>query len=161
LAAPILAFAGSALMPATAETFAGRWYEVARTPNKMQRDCRNSTTEFEDRGGGSFMIVETCFRGSGPDGSKVVRAKARLLSDGDSNRFRLSLLGGLVHQDYVILDRADDDGWLLMGTPGGRYVWILSRRPALPPAILAAAVNRAGALGFPASRLVYPSQNGG
>jgi apolipoprotein D and lipocalin family protein len=45
-----------------------------------------------------------------------------------------------------------------MGTPGGNYVWLFSRRPALPAASLAAAVARAGALGYSPSHLVYPSQ---
>jgi apolipoprotein D and lipocalin family protein len=70
----------------------------------------------------------------------------------------MSFFGGLVHQEYWILDHADDDSWALMGTPGGNYVWLLSRRPAMPPASLAAALARAESLGYTPSRLMYPAQ---
>jgi len=40
------------------------------------------------------------------------------------------------------LDRADDDSWAVMATPGGNYVWLLSRRPSLPPKVEAAALAR-------------------
>ena len=73
----------------------------------------------------------------------------------------MSFFGGLVHQDYWILDHADDNSWLVMGTPGGNFVWLLSRRPALPPAELAAALGHVGALGYSTARLIYPAQAGG
>ena len=149
------------LKPVSREVYAGRWYEIARTPNAMQKDCQGPTTDFQDRGSAGFTVIETCHRGSARGVVKIVTAKARIIAPGDNTRFRLSYLGGLIHQDYWILDHADDNGWLLMGTPGGNYVWLLSRRPALPNATLAAAVGRAGALGYPSSRLIYPTQAGG
>ncbi len=147
--------------PVSMEVYAGRWYEIARTPNTMQKDCQGPTTDFHDRGSAGLTVIETCHRGSAQGVVKIVTAKARIIAPGDNTRFRLSYLGGLIHQDYWILDHADDNGWLLMGTPGGNYVWLLSRRPALPNATLAAAVGRAGVLGYPPSRLIYPAQTGG
>ncbi len=149
------------LKPVSKDVYAGRWYEIARTPNTMQKDCQGPTTDFQDRGNAGFTVIETCHRGSARGVVKIVMAKARIIAPGDNTRFRLSYLGGLIHQDYWILDHADDNSWLLMGTPGGNYVWLLSRRPALPNATLAAAVGRAGALGYPPSRLIYPTQAGG
>ena len=31
----------------------------------------------------------------------------------------------------MILDHADDNGWAIMATPNGHYVWLMSRRPIL------------------------------
>jgi apolipoprotein D and lipocalin family protein len=70
----------------------------------------------------------------------------------------MSFMAGMIHQEYWIIDHASDNSWIIMGTPGGNYVWLFSRRPALPAASLAAAVARAGALGYSPSHLVYPSQ---
>ena len=156
-----LAAAPAPVRPVSAEVFSGRWYEVARTPNLRQRDCLGSTTDFEPRPDGGMAVTETCRR-AGPVGlARVVRARARVLQLGDNTRFRVSLLGGLIHQDYWILDHADDNAWMLMGTPGGHYVWVLSRRPALSSASLAAAVSRASALGYPSSSLIFPTMSGG
>ncbi len=157
-AAPACAGAHPPVKPVPAELYSGRWYEIARTPNVMQKDCEGPTSDFEGWSAGTFVVVNTCHRG-GPKGeSRVIRAKAKILTPGDNTRFRMSFFGGLVHQEYWILDHADDDSWALMGTPGGNYVWLLSRRPAMPPASLAAALARAESLGYTPSRLMYPAQ---
>ena len=138
----------------TADVFSGRWYEIARTPNKLQRECVRPITDFQGRGGVDLLVTETCHHPS--DGAPhVVRAKARLLDPGQNTHFRMSFLGGLVHQDYWVLDHADDNAWMIMATPGGNYVWLLSRRPSLPAAVLATANAHVAALGFPLARLVY------
>ncbi len=146
------------LRPVPADLYSGRWYEIARTPNLAQKDCEGPTSDFEGWSDGTFIVVNTCHKG-GPKGeTRVIRAKAKIINPGDNTRFRVSFFGGLVHQEYWILDHADDDSWALMATPGGRYVWLLCRRPAMAPGSLAAAIARAGALGYATSRLVYPAQ---
>ena len=144
--------------PVSAEVYSGRWYEIARTPNRTQKDCQAPVTEFQKLAGGDFIASETCHRGA-PDGPvKVMRARARIISPGDNTRFRMSFLGGLIHQEYWVLDHAGDDSWLIMGTPGGNYVWLLARRPALSPAALASATARVTAMGYAAARLIFPGQ---
>ncbi len=127
----------------------------------MQKDCEGPTYDFDGWEGGNFTVVLTCHKGSIGGPPKVTRAKARLLKTSDKTRFRMSFFGGLVHQDYWIPDHADDNSWAVMATPGGHYVWLLSRGPALPPAKLAAALARADALGYPSSKFVYPGQGPG
>jgi apolipoprotein D and lipocalin family protein len=70
----------------------------------------------------------------------------------------MGFFGGLVHQEYWILDHADDGAWAIMATPGGNYVWLLARRPVLAPAVMAAALARVRQLGY--ARLVFPHQVG-
>jgi apolipoprotein D and lipocalin family protein len=147
--------------PVSRDVYAGRWYEIARTPNRMQRDCQSPTTDFQAREDTDFTIVETCHRGPSGAVSRTLTARARILTPDDNTRFRLSFLGGLIHQEYWILDHAADNSWLLMGTPGGHFVWLLSRNPSLPPALLATAIGRAGSLGYPLAKLIYPGRNGG
>ncbi len=144
--------------PVSSDVFSGRWYEIARTPNAMQKDCQAPTSDFLGFSDGAFNVVETCHRGAPTGPVKVVRAKARIVNPNDNTRFRMSFMAGMIHQEYWIIDHASDNSWIIMGTPGGNYVWLFSRRPALPAASLAAAVARAGALGYSPSHLVYPSQ---
>ena len=141
--------------PESADVYSGRWYEVARTPNKLQKDCQQDTTDFEGYSDGAFAVVESCHRG-GPEGPlKTLRARAKILSPGDNTRFRMSFFGGLVHQEYWVLDHAEDNSWLIMATPGGNYVWLMARRSSLPKAALATATARVAWLGYPAGRLIY------
>ena len=71
---------------------------------------------------------------------------------------QLSFFGGMVRQEYWILDRADDGAWAIMATPGGNYVWLLSRRPILDAGVRARIVSRIGQLGYNTARLQYPAQ---
>jgi apolipoprotein D and lipocalin family protein len=68
----------------------------------------------------------------------------------------MSFLGGLKKQEYWVLDRADDQSWAIMATPGGNFVWLLSRKPAMDAAAKAAALARVKALGY--AKLEYPQQ---
>src|SRR5207248_866658 len=99
IALPATAVAGAPApaKPVSREVFAGRWYEIARTPNRMQRDCQSPTTDFRARDDTDFTVVETCHRGPSGTVSKTVTARARILTPDDNTRFRLSYLGGLIH----------------------------------------------------------------
>lgn len=133
--------------------FSGRWYEIARTPNSGQRNCQAPTTDFTAQGA-SFKVRQVCHRGSPRGTQKVFRTSGKILPGGQNNRFTMSFLGGLKKQEYWILDSAADDSWGIMATPGGNYVWLLSRTPDLPAATKAVAVERVKALGY--QKLEYP-----
>ena len=141
--------------PVSVEVYSGRWYEVARTPNKVQRGCGRPTTDFAGFSNGFFEVVETCHR-SGPGGPlKTIKARAKIVSPRDNTRFRMSFFGGLIHQEYWVLDHADDNSWLIMATPGGNFVWLMARRPVLSKVGLAAATARVGALGYALGKLTF------
>ena len=58
-----------------------------------------------------------------------------------------------LHKLYLLLLAA------LLALPAGpdrSYLWILARKPELPPAVLERLVARAAALGFDTSKLIYP-----
>jgi apolipoprotein D and lipocalin family protein len=159
VAAPALAARIGAPPPAKpvpADLYSGRWYELARTPNTVQRDCQGATSDFEDFTGAAFTVVDTCHQGSPTGPAKVLKVKARMIAGSQNTRFRMAFFGGLVHQEYWILDRADDGSWAIMATPGGNYGWLLARRAALPPAVMATAMARLHQLGY--DRLIFPQQ---
>jgi len=132
-----------------ASLYAGRWYEIARTPNDRQKNCQAPTVDFTNNAGQRAFSL-TCRTGS-PTGKPTSRGGRIALTDGQRNaKFRASFVGGIVKTDYFILDRAEDSSWALLGTSGGNYVWVLSRTPTLPAAARDAAVARAKALGYTA-----------
>jgi apolipoprotein D and lipocalin family protein len=143
--------------PVPASLYSGRWYEVARTPNTVQRDCLGATSDFENFAGDTFVVVDTCHAGTPKGVAKVLRVHARMIAGTQNTRFRMAFFGGLVHQEYWILDHADDEAWAIMATPGGNYAWLLARRPTLPPQVLSLALARLRQLGY--QRLVFPQQS--
>jgi apolipoprotein D and lipocalin family protein len=87
---------------------------------------------------------------------KTMTVQGRVLPASGNAKMQLGLLGGLISKEYWILDHADDNGWLIMTTSDGRYVWLMSRRPVITAAVKAAAIGRMQQLGLNLSRLAFP-----
>jgi apolipoprotein D and lipocalin family protein len=156
-ASAALAGAKPPVKAVSADFYSGRWFEIARTPNSGQRDCQAPTTDFTTEGA-AFKVRQTCHRGT-PTGTEKVFATTGKIIDGSQNsRFTMSFLGGLKKQEYWVLDSAADHSWAIMATPGGNYVWLISRTPTMPVATKAVALERVKDLGY--EKLEYPEHAG-
>jgi len=132
----------------------GRWYEVARVPNQLQRGCTGGASDWTRTSEG-FAVVQSCHKGA-PDGPVAQwRARARV-ADPSNTRFRMSFFGGLVTQEYQVLEHRPAEGWLILCTLDGKYLWLMSQRPTLTATMRAEALARIRALGFDPARLEFP-----
>ena len=144
--------------PASTALYSGRWYEIARTPNSMQGDCQASTYDFAGWVSGAFKAVQTCHKGAPTGPAKVMKLDGKVVPASDNAKIQLGILGGLINQEYWVLDHASDNAWLIMSTANQRYVWLMSRAPALSAVQKAAALARLQQLGFDIARLTFPQQ---
>jgi apolipoprotein D and lipocalin family protein len=156
--APSLALAAAQppSKPIAASFYTGKWYEIARTPNSGQRDCEAPTTEFTGKGENGFSVRQICRKGSASGAAKTFNTTGAIVAGTQNAKFKMSFLGGLKKQEYWVLDRADDQSWAIMATPGGNFVWLLSRKAVMDPAAKAQALERVKALGY--AKLEYPQQ---
>lgn len=141
-----------------ASFYSGKWYEIARTPNAGQRDCQAPSTEFTGASASGFSVHQICHKGSATGAAKTFDTKGKIIGGSENTRFSMSFLGGLQKQEYWILDCAEDHGWAIMATPGGNYVWLLSRQPQMSAEVKAQALARVKALGY--AKLEYPQHPG-
>ena len=153
-ALPAFAAAPEPQKPVSLAQLSGRYYEIARLPTPHQRDCEAPTMDWARRKPGEYTIAMTCRKGSPTGAASVQRASARIIDPKTNARLKVSFLGGLASAEYRVIDHGS--GWVLMGTSGGNYLWLLSRTPTLSAATRAAAVARARSLGYNVSRFVYP-----
>jgi apolipoprotein D and lipocalin family protein len=140
--------------------YAGRWYEVARFPNRFQATCAGETTaDYDLLPDGQVRVVNACRRSDGGMTRAEGRAR-RAQSDGPSSRLKvrfapafLSFLP-MVWGDYWILDLTADYRAALVGSPNRAYLWVLSRTPQLDEATYQRMVAAAAAQGFDVARLM-------
>ncbi|MFL5297336.1 MAG: lipocalin family protein [Phenylobacterium sp.] len=133
----------------------GRWYEVARFPNQIQRGCQAGASDWIRTGDG-FAVTQSCHKGT-PDGPLAEwKARARVADPATNAKFKMSFFGGLVSQEYWVLDQRPDQGWLILATHDGHYLWLMSSKPTLPAQIRTEAVARIRQLGFDTGRLEFP-----
>lgn len=157
IAGAALAAAQPPAKPVSAAFYTGKWYEIARTPNSNQRDCQAASTQFTTTTAKGFKVVQVCRKGSASGVAKTFNTTGKIVaSDPENAKFSMSFLGGLKKQEYWVLDRADDQSWAIMATPGGNYVWLLSRDAVMDPAAKDAALAKVKALGY--AKLEFPAQ---
>ena len=152
-----LAGPASAAAPEPRQAFelkrlAGQWHEIARTPNFRQKNCKAGRTEWAFAAGGQIRVNTVCVDKNG--GAKTVKAKAQVVDKAKNAKVKMTFLSGLVSQEYWLLDRANDYRWLIMGTPGGNYIWIFTRDARPGAGVRAEAISRARRLGYNVSNLV-------
>ncbi len=133
----------------------GRWYEVARVPNVLQKGCQAGASEWAPATGG-FAVVQSCRKDS-PDGPlKTWKAKATVADPRTNAKFKMTFFGGVVSQDYVVVEHRAEQGWLVLATANGKYLWLMSQKPTLPAAVKSQALARIRQLGFDVGRLEFP-----
>lgn len=119
------------------ERYSGRWYEIARIPNRFQSQCISDTTAtYTLNSDGSIAVVNRC-RTRG-DQFDEARAVARVADPHTNARLEVSFFSLLgwrpVWGDYWVLALGTNYDYAVIGEPSRRYGWILARTPSLPDA---------------------------
>ena len=142
------------------ERYEGRWYEIARLPNRFQRQCVSDVSaEYRLRDDGRVAVINRCRR---EDGSYAEASGVARLSDPDRPqgalevRFAPSWLSFLpfVWGDYRILALGSDYDHALIGSDNRRYLWVLSRAVEMDGALLEQLLERAREQGFDTEDLI-------
>jgi lipocalin/uncharacterized protein YbjT (DUF2867 family) len=146
------------------DRYAGEWFEIARFPNRFQRQCVGDVrATYARRADGRIDVVNRCRTA---EGETEARGVARIVDEQTfaklQVRFAPAWLSWLpmVWGDYWIIGLAPDYSWAVVGDPGREYLWILARAPHLDDASIAAARAAARDNGFDLTRLVTTSQSG-
>jgi len=143
------------------DRYCGTWYEIARLPNRFQRDCaENTRAEYSKLPDGNIRVVNRCRRA---DSSIITAEGIARKKDSDGSdaklevRFAPAWLGWLpmVWGKYWIIDLAPDYTYAAVGDPSRKYLWILSRTTTLEPAICQGIIDRLKNMGFPTDKLIY------
>lgn len=146
--------------------YAGKWYEIARLPNPFQKRCAGDVAAtYTLRDDGGFDVLNQCRRADGR--LTEVKGRARPADRRGPNtrlkvRFAPAYLSFLpfVWGDYQIIDLAPDYSYALVGEPGRKYLWVLSRTPRMDEEAYGRALERAAAEGFDVGRLAKTEQSG-
>lgn len=135
------------------DRFDGRWFEIARNPNDVQKDCRRAQIDFTAQSRADhYGLLVTCTRRA-DGGVETLRANARVTDTATNAKFRFTLtgllsFGGLAGQNYWVWDHAPDYSWAIMGLPDKSGWWIWSRSQSPSEATRRQLLARAATLGF-------------
>jgi apolipoprotein D and lipocalin family protein len=152
---------GAALPPVRAVAavdlarYSGRWHEIAAYPMFFQRQCLGDTTaEYAPAPNGELTVLNRC---RSADGIAQARGRAWAVSGSDNAKLKVSFFWPF-RADYWVIGLDEDYRWAVVGEPGRRYLWVLSRTPVLPQAQLDRALAAARTQGYSLEPLVYTRQ---
>jgi apolipoprotein D and lipocalin family protein len=133
--------------------YMGKWYEIARFPNRFQRDCASSSTAtYTLRPDGKVEVLNQCRTAEGR--AKSARGTARVADPkGPNTKLKVTFFWPF-SGNYWIIGLDPSYRWVLVGEPNRDYLWILSREPRLDDDLYARIVAQAREQGFDVSRLI-------
>ena len=138
--------------------YMGKWYEIARFPNKFQRDCVSDTSAtYSVLPDGRVSVVNRCRQADGSE--KSAEGVARQLGGPTSPRLEVRFAPAIlsfipmVWGDYWVIDLDSDYRLAAVSDRKGDYLWILSRTPTVDQAAYDALVKRIAAQGLDVAKL--------
>lgn len=136
--------------------YLGLWYEIARFDHSFERGMDNVTAEYLLRDDGKIDVMNSGWK----EGKyKVADGKARQ-PDPTGNPAHLEVSFFLFfYSDYNVLMLDDSYQVALVGSSSPKYLWILSRTPALSTETLDAVLKEASARGYDTSKLIWVDQS--
>jgi apolipoprotein D and lipocalin family protein len=138
--------------------YVGTWYEIARYPNRFQKDCAGDVTAvYELKENGDVRVVNSCRKASGA--TKVAKGTAKVTDAATNAKLKVTFFWPFSGK-YWIIDLGEGYEYAVVGEPEREYLWILSRTPTMEDATYRRILSRVAERGYDTTRLVRTPQSG-
>jgi apolipoprotein D and lipocalin family protein len=145
--------AGAIVDPFDKDRYLGKWNEVARLPNLIEKDLRDLTEEYSPNEDGTIKVITRAFNSIK---NKPVEATGTIKFKAAETRGQLEVAYFLpIYLDYNILDIDENYQFALVSGSGMGYLWLLSRESSMPEEMKQRFLLKAAGLGFEISKLVW------
>jgi apolipoprotein D and lipocalin family protein len=141
------------VQPFDKHKYMGLWNEIARLPNRIEKNLRNLTDEYSLNSDGSISVVTRAYDF---DKNKPVEATGKAKFAGPDNLGKLKVAYYLpIYLDYNILDIDREYRYAMVSGNSLDYLWFISREESIPEEIKQRFLTKATTLGFDVSRLEW------
>ena len=133
--------------------YAGKWFEIARYPNKFQKNCvGNATATYTQKTDGQIELLAQCVKKNGTP--EILRTNAKISDKTTNAKFNVKDAPG----DFWVIDLDPDYRYAAVADPKRQNLWILSRDPEMKDAVYQNILRRVEKMGFNPGKLVKTSQ---
>ena len=163
----LLGLAGCTMMAADAplttvdsvdlQRYLGKWYEIARYPNRFERKCISDVTAtYSKLPDGKIRVVNACK----DKGGKITEAngKAKIVDSKTNAKLKVTFFWPF-YGDYWIVDLAPDYSYAVVSEPKREYLWILARTVQMDGPQYGRILERIKTLGLDPAKLVKTPQS--
>lgn len=137
------------------DRYVGRWYEIARLPNRFEKQCAGSVTAtYSVRADGKIEVVNRCRKSSGA--YTTATGKAKIVDKTTNAKLKVTFFWPF-YGDYWILDLGDNYEYAVVGSPNRKYLWILSRNRQMDESLYRQLLAKMAARGFKTEQMIKTS----
>ena len=112
------------------DRYLGKWYEIVRLPNSFEKGLICVTAEYSLREDGKITVINSGVKKGKPEKRDTATGKAWIPDPNHPARLKVQFFWPFAGNYYVFhLD--DDYRYALVGEPGRKYFWLLSRTPTI------------------------------
>lgn len=140
------------------DRYVGQWYEIARYPNRFQRNCTCSTAFYSLNSDGSVKVVNSCRKGMAGGEPRSIEGKAFVVEGSGNAQLKVQFFWPF-RAPYWIVALGDDYQWAVISGPSQRYLWILSRKPVMDDTSLQNILNWLKNNGYSPEKLIFNPAN--
>ncbi len=139
------------------ERYLGVWYEVARFPNRFEKDCVGVraiyTRQSEDRIG----VTNECRKYTVTGDLRKIEGRARVPDKNQPSKLEVSFFW-FFWSDYWVIMLGDNYEYAVVSEPDREYLWILSRTPQMPEPLYQELIEKLKAKEFDTSKIIRVAQ---
>ena len=141
------------------DRYLGKWYELAKYPNRFQKQCVSDTTaSYAIAEDGRIEVLNRCRTDSGE--FEEAEGVARLVGEAGSPKLKVRFAPAwlswlpMVWGDYWVIDLDEAYTLVAISEPSREYLWILARDPDVTEQWIDALIARLTERGFDPERIV-------
>lgn len=137
--------------------YMGTWYEIARFPHRFEKGCVAAKATYALRDDGAVDVLNECRLDCFDGPAKTAKGTARVVDKATKAKLKVAFFWPF-YGEYWIIDLGDEYDYAVVGHPGRKYLWILSRKPVMDDVLYRHLLDRVSAKGYDVSRLVKTPQ---
>lgn len=136
------------------EKYLGKWYEIARLDHSFERGLTKVTADYSLREDGGVKVLNRGYSAT-ENSWKEAEGKAYFVKGSDQGYLKVSFFGPF-YGSYIVFELDHENyHYSLVCGPDKSYLWILNRSPIMNEEIKYILIEKATALGFDTSKLIF------
>ena len=140
------------------DRYLGKWYEIARFPNRFEKELVGVTANYSMRDDGKIEVLNEGRKGDLNGELKQAKGKAKVPDMSNPAALKVSFFLFFYADYYVMELDMENYQWALVGSSTDDYLWILSRTPEMDSKIYNNILEKAKVRGYDVSKLYLVPQ---
>ena len=133
--------------------YLGEWYEIARYPNRFQKDCPASKATYSLRPDGRIEVINECCSSDYRKVLRSVRGTAKVVDRESNAKLKVTFFWPFSGA-YWIIDLGEDYQYAVVGHPDRKYLWILGREENMNEELYQEIITRLASQGYDPAKLI-------